>query len=148
MYDVLIHQLIKVQIRKVILLVDLSLDKQPGIRPIGIGKVLRRIIGKTILSVIKPNLMASAGNLQLCAAQPAGCESAIHAITEIFKEDETDGLLLIDAENAFNSLNRSVSIKVICYWWTRNSFCRRNNTRRPADNANVCYWYNTHVIPT
>ena len=72
----------------------IPLDKQPGIRPIGIGEVLRRIIGKTILSVIKPNLTASAGNLQLCAGQPAGCESAIHAITEIFKEDETDGLLL------------------------------------------------------
>ena len=97
------------------------------------------------------------------AGQPAGCESTIHAITEIFKQDETDGLLLIDAENRFNSLNRSVllhniqyvyppistkllkvSIKAICYLWTRNSFCRRNNARRPADNAIVCYWY---VIP-
>ena len=38
--------------------------------------------------------MASAGNLQLCAGQPAGCESAIHAIKEIFKEGETDGLML------------------------------------------------------
>ena len=88
----------------------IPLDKQPGIRPTGIGETIL-----SILSVIKPNLMASAENLQLCAGQPARCEFAIHAITEIFKEDETDGLLLIDAENAFNSLNRSVLLHNIQY---------------------------------
>ena len=64
----------------------IPLDKNPGVRPIGIGEVLRRIIGKAILSVIKPDVMKSAGNLQLCAGQAAGCESAIHAINEIFQE--------------------------------------------------------------
>ena len=45
----------------------IPLDKNPGVRPIGVGEVLRRIVGKAILSVIKPEIMSSAGNLQLCA---------------------------------------------------------------------------------
>ena len=83
----------------------MPLDKNPGVRPIGVGEVLRRIIGKSIMSVIKPEVVESAGSLQLCAGQPAGCEAAIHAMTKIFGEEETDGLLLVDASNAFNSLN-------------------------------------------
>ena len=46
----------------------IPLKKVPsGIRPIGIGEVLRRIIGKAIIAEIKPDIMTSAGSLQLCA---------------------------------------------------------------------------------
>ena len=95
----------------------IQLDKNPGVRPIGVGEVLRQIIGKSTMSVIKPEVVESAGSLQLCAGQPAGCEAAIHAMTKIFGEEETDGLLLVEASNAFNSLNRKVllhNIKYIC----------------------------------
>ncbi len=87
----------------------IPLDKSPGVRPIGIGEVLRRIIGKSIIYTIKPQIMESAGNLQLCAGQQAGCESAVHAMSHIFAEEETDAMLLVDAANAFNSINRKVS---------------------------------------
>ena len=81
--------------------------KQPsGVRPIGIGEVLRRIIGKAIVAEIKPDIVESCGSLQLCGGQKAGCEAAAHAMSEIFAEEETDAVLLIDATNAFNSLNR------------------------------------------
>ena len=118
----------------------IPLDKNPGVRPIGIGEVLRRIIGKSIISVIRPDIVESAGNLQLCAGQPAGCEAAAHAMEEIFQEERTDAILLIDASNAFNALNRKVMlhnikhlypsmatyirncyllyiISTLCYWW-------------------------------
>ena len=39
------------------------LDKCPGIRPIGIGEVLRRLIGKAIGWVLKEDLTVSAGPL-------------------------------------------------------------------------------------
>ena len=74
----------------------IPLDKKPGVRPIGVGEVLRRIIGKSIISVIKPEILESAGSLHLCAGLPGGCEAAAHAMTTIFEEEE-DALLLLDA---------------------------------------------------
>ena len=62
----------------------IPLDKQPGVRPIGIGEVLRRIIGKAVMKVIKPDVLAAIGYEQLCAGQEAGCEVAIHAHTGYF----------------------------------------------------------------
>ena len=94
----------------------IPLKKEPtGIRPIGIGEVLRRIIGKAIIAEIKPDIMESAGNLQLCAGQKAGCEAAAHAMKEIFEEEETDAVLFIDASNAFNSINREAMLHNLQY---------------------------------
>ena len=107
----------------------IPLDKNPGVRPIGIGEVLRRIIGKAVISTIKPEIMKSAGSLQLCAGQEAGCEAATHAMNQIFLEDETDAILLVDASNAFNSINRKVmlhNIKHLCpemATYAYNSYC-------------------------
>ena len=69
------------------------------------GEVSRRIIGNAMLSVIRHDIQDTAGSLQLCAGQPSGCEAAIHAVRAIFSEDDTQGLLLADASNAFNCLN-------------------------------------------
>ena len=89
----------------------IPLEKKPtGVRPIGIGEVLRRIIGKAIIAEIKPELAESAGGLQLCAGQKSGCEAAAHAMADIFSEEETDAVLLVDASNAFNSLNRKAFV--------------------------------------
>ena len=65
----------------------------------------------------REGIIDSAGDLQLCAGQPAGCEAAVHAMSESFAEEETDAVLLVDAANAFNSINRKVmlhNIKFIC----------------------------------
>eukprot|EP00794_Sanderia_malayensis_P005044 gene5044-biopygen4106 len=59
--------------------------------------------------------MESAGNLQLCAGQKAGSEAAVHAISDIFEESASDALLLVDATNAFNALNRKVLLHNIQY---------------------------------
>ena len=53
----------------------IHLDRNPGFRPIGIGEVFRRIAGKSIILAIKPQIKKSAGDIQFCAGQPAGCEA-------------------------------------------------------------------------
>lgn len=95
----------------------IPLDKSPGIRPIGIGEVLRRIIGKSVMHVIKQDVSVSAGPLQLCASQPSGCEAAVHAVREIFNDEDCDAVILVDASNAFNSINRKAmlhNIGILC----------------------------------
>ena len=80
----------------------IPLDKNPGLRPIGFGEILRRITGKVIVSVLKKEVASSAGALQVCAGQEAGSEATIQAMEKIFKEKSTEAVLLIDAENACN----------------------------------------------
>ena len=91
------------------------LNKNPGVRPIGVGEVARRIICKAIMIVVKKDVMVSAGPLQLCTGIPSGCEATVHAMAELFEEPENQGVLLADAENAFNSLNRKVALHNIFY---------------------------------
>ena len=40
----------------------------------------------------------------------AQIEAAIHAMRNIFEADQTDAVLLIDASNTFNTLNRAAAL--------------------------------------
>ena len=46
-----------------------------------------------------------------------GAESAIHAMKDIFQSEGCDGVILVDASNAFNALNRRVAlhnVQIVC----------------------------------
>ena len=88
----------------------IALSKNPGVRPIGIGETVRRIIAKSVLSVIRGDIQDAAGTVQLCAGQISGTEAAVHAVRTLFERDETETVMLVDASNAFNSLNRQVAL--------------------------------------
>ena len=90
----------------------IPLDKGEGaVRPIGVGEVLRRVFGKCVMSVTKKDVVEASGSLQLCAGQKSGSETAIHATHTIFESDDTDAVLLLDASNAFNALNRAGALR-------------------------------------
>ena len=77
----------------------------------------RRIIGKAILLVISEDIEQVASTCQLCAGQQGGCEAAVHAMRNFLENDDTEGLLFVDATNAFNTLNREAAlrnIQVLC----------------------------------
>ena len=59
------------------------------------------------------DILEAAGSLQLCAGQDAGCEAAIHAIHSVFTNESTEAVFLVDAGNAFNSLNCQVALRNI-----------------------------------
>ena len=88
----------------------IPLNKNPGIRPIGVGEVLRRIMGKAVSWSFKSEIREAAGPLQTCASHGAGAEAAIHGMRELFEEEEAEAVLLINASNAFNSMNRMVGL--------------------------------------
>jgi len=89
------------------------LDKKPGVRPIGIGDVPRRILAKAILSIVGNDIQLAAGALQTCAGQDAGAEAAIHAMRNLFEKENTEAVLLVDADNAFNRINRQAALHSI-----------------------------------
>ena len=87
------------------------------LRPIGVGEVLRRITSKVVVSVLRKDVIASVGSLQVCTGHDAGCEAAMHAMHSIFDEENTEAVLLIDAGNAFNAVNRKVflhNVRIVC----------------------------------
>ena len=94
----------------------IALDKC-RVRPIGICEVPRRIISKAILYILREDIQDVAGSSQLCAGQVAGLEAAVHAMNSVFEDVETEAVLLVDASNAFNSLNRQnalLNIRLLC----------------------------------
>ncbi len=96
----------------------IPLDKDPGslipdIRPIGIGEVLRRISAKAVTKILRSDIQIAAGSLQTCSGTESGIEAAVHAMKTVFDEDECEAVLLIDAKNAFNTLNRKVALNNI-----------------------------------
>ena len=91
----------------------IALNKFPGIRPIGVCEVVRRIIGKAIMTLVKDDIMEATGPTQLCAGQLAGCEAGVHTLHSLFDNFSTEGVLLVDATNAFNQLNRPATLRNI-----------------------------------
>ena len=85
-------------------------NKNPDLRPIEVGEVLRRISGKVVMMISKQDVMKAAGSLQVCAGQEVGVEAAIHAVHNIFKDHTTEAVLLIDAENTLNAINRKAML--------------------------------------
>ena len=72
---------------------------------------------KTILRIAQANIQSAVDSLQLCAWQEAACEAEIHAIRTSFNDEDTEAVLLVDATNAFNALNRQVAlqnIRILC----------------------------------
>jgi len=109
-----------------------TLDKQPGVRPVGIGESYQRLLAKCIISATGHHATAACDNLNLCAGLPVGIEGAIHAMGDTWAEaelnsshtqpkrnsptamttDPTNGAdqpyatLLVDARNGFNELSQ------------------------------------------
>jgi hypothetical protein len=49
--------------------------------------------------------------------QANGCEAGVHLIRKLYDDDGVEGILLVDASNAFNNLNRQRAlrnIQIIC----------------------------------
>ena len=100
----------------------IALDKCPGVRPIGIGETLRRIIGKAICSATRGDIESLCGADQLCGGVKSGIEGAIHAMNEMYSQNCTSddlGILLVDASNAFNSLDRAALLWNARILWPR-----------------------------
>ena len=57
------------------------------------------------MKVVKEDIKKAVWCLQLCAGLEVGCEDTIHAINRILESNKTEVILMVDAENTFNSVN-------------------------------------------
>ena len=88
------------------------LNKNTGVHPISIDDTARHIIAKAILTIIRQDVQEAVCSLQLCACQISGIKASVHAV-QTFQREETEAILVIDARNAFNSLNRQTTLQNI-----------------------------------
>ena len=59
-----------------------ALDKRHGVRPVGIGEMLRRALAKLVMRAAGDQAKTACGNLQLCAGLEADIEGATHAVVQ------------------------------------------------------------------
>ena len=72
---------------------------------------------KSILAVIGPDVQQVTGALQVCTGQQGGCEAAVHAMSLVFQDPNTEAVLLVDATNAFNCLNHKAALQNVAANW-------------------------------
>ena len=65
-----------------------ALPKHPGIRPIGIGDIWRRLFAKCVIKVAGSEAAEACGSDQLCAGLKAGIEGASHAVHQSWEKNE------------------------------------------------------------
>ena len=78
----------------------------------GVDEVLLWIARKIVMYITKKNVKDVPQSLIVCVGQEAGSEAVIHAIYDFYQTDETEAILQVDADNAFNSINRKAMLLV------------------------------------
>jgi len=125
-----------------------ALNKQPGICPVGIGKIYQHLMAKCLLVATGHQAMATCDNLNLCAGLPAGIEGAVHTMGDAWTKAELQGghtprkqvnqsaedsaltedttlspytTLLVNARNGFNELSCKAALWTVQHCWSRGS---------------------------
>ena len=77
----------------------IPLNKNPSLRPIGLGEVLRRIAAMVVMNILKKDVMNAAGSLHVCGGKEPDPEATIHAMYDIYNDEQSKAVLLVDADN-------------------------------------------------
>ena len=59
-------------------------------------------MGTCIGWVIKKDIQEAAAPLQMATGLQSGAEAAIHSMKEMFDDEQTDAVILVDASDTFN----------------------------------------------
>ena len=90
----------------------------PGVCPLGIGEILRRLLAKCVLEGTGQQATSACGTDNLCAGQKLGCKGAIHGMSAEWDElsqGEDVGALFVDGFNRFNEKSRINILWQICH---------------------------------
>ena len=82
------------------------LNKNPGLRSIGVGEVLQQVKGKVVMRIFSEHVTTASSDAQMCV-RSSDSEVAIHAMRRMFQQKNSDAVILVDAANAFNKKSTS-----------------------------------------
>ena len=74
-----------------------------------------KVVEKTLAWTTYDDIVNTAGPLEASGGLTEGAETAIHAIKEIYQQDSIEGVILVDASNAFNPMNQQTALRNIQY---------------------------------
>ena len=94
----------------------IALNKSPGVRPIGVGEVLRRVICKAALRITREDVRKAVGPLQPGVGYDGGCEAAVHAMS--IMSSESEATLLVDATIGSDTYTRAYVTNHVRKWNT------------------------------
>ena len=113
----------------------LTLNKLPGIRPLGCDKTWRRFFAKFLLYVAMSEAEIICEIDQLCGGLHAGIEGGVHAMKtmwDLLMEEEEMGFLLIDTRNAFNKRYCTRMLWTMCHLWPMGAHFTFNSYKHHA----------------
>ena len=84
--------------------------KDGGLRPIAVGNILRRLVGKCVAFSLADRAAAHLSPHQLGVAVQGGCESILHAVRAAVDDDPN---MWVDQVNAFNLADRSTALQEV-----------------------------------
>ena len=93
----------------------IGLDTNPGIRPVGIGEICRRIVTAALIQNFRGETQNAAGPMQTCGGARSGVEVAVHTMSGLFDDSTSECILFVDADNAFNRLNREAALQNVSF---------------------------------
>ena len=88
--------------------------KNGGIRPIAIGEVLRRVVGKVLCQEVKQAAQDYFWPRQVGVGAQLGADSAVHSVRQWCERHAADAgkvVLKLDFENAFNCVDRGAALR-------------------------------------
>ena len=90
-----------------------AMKKDGGIRPIAVGNLLRRLVGKCCACKLQERAGAHLSPHQLGVGVQGGCEAIVHTVREALERDPSLWLLQVDLVNAFNLANRDDAMEEV-----------------------------------
>ena len=97
-------------------------DHARQIQPVGVGETWQSLFDKIVLKITGPESTIACQYDQLCAVIKAGINGAIHGVQAIWDKiltTENGGLLLVDAKDVFNEINRVIMLWTVIYFGHR-----------------------------
>ena len=119
----------------------IGVDKNPGIRPVGISEIFRRIVTAALIQNFRGETQNATGPMQTCGGARSGVEAVVHMMSGLFDDSTMECILFVDADNAFNRLNRQAALHNISFICPEISTFLKNVYKSPTP-----FYIKQHVI--